>query len=486
MSQRIRVRYAPSPTGHPHIGNIRTALFNWLFARNNGGDFIVRVEDTDQERLVPGAVDSILEGLDWLNIDWDEGPRIGGPYGSYFQSERLELYDEAANRLISQGDAYRCYCTKERLDEVRKERQSQKFDTSYDQHCRGLGKSELESLQQTDLKPVVRFAMPSEGITMVDDLIRGKVEWQNHLLDDFIILKSDGFPTYHLAVVVDDHCMDISHVLRAEEWLSSTPRHINLYRTLGFDPPKFGHLPMILGPDRSKLSKRHGATSILEYRDDGFLSDAVKNFMVLLGWSFDDHTEVMTNEFLVNNFELKRVGKPAAIFDIEKLQWMNGLYIRELTADQLVDNVMPFLERDLDCGMLPVSRDYLLTIVPLIQERLKTLNDSADMISYFLEEYPKYDLDALCGKGGDRDITRDFLTLCSDLIMQLDDFTGTELERTLRGGCDNHGFAIRQAFGSLRVAITGRTATPPLFEIMEVMGRQRVIDRLQVALRQVS
>ena len=486
MSQRIRVRYAPSPTGHPHIGNIRTALFNWLFARNNGGDFIVRVEDTDQERLVPGAVDSILEGLDWLNIDWDEGPRVGGPYGSYFQSERLELYEEAANRLISQGDAYRCYCTKERLEEVRKERQSQKFDTSYDQHCRDLGKSELESLQQTDLKPVVRFAMPSEGITMVDDLIRGKVEWQNHLLDDFIILKSDGFPTYHLAVVVDDHCMDISHVLRAEEWLSSTPRHINLYRTLGFDPPKFGHLPMILGPDRSKLSKRHGATSILEYRDDGFLSDAVKNFMVLLGWSFDDHTEVMTNEFLVNNFELKRVGKPAAIFDIEKLQWMNGLYIRELTSDQLVDSVMPFLERDLDCGMMPVSRDYLLKIMPLIQERLKTLNDSADMISYFLEEYPKYDLDALCGKGGDRDITRSFLTVCSDLIMQLDDFTGTELERTLRDACDNHGFAIRQAFGSLRVAITGRTATPPLFEIMEVMGRQRVIDRLQVALRQVS
>lgn len=486
MSQRIRVRYAPSPTGHPHIGNIRTALFNWLFARNNGGDFIVRVEDTDQERLVPGAVDSILEGLDWLNIDWDEGPRIGGPYGSYFQSERLELYEEAANRLISQGDAYRCYCTKERLDEVRKERQSQKFDTSYDQNCRDLSKSELESLQQTDLKPVVRFAMPSEGITMVDDLIRGKVEWQNHLLDDFIILKSDGFPTYHLAVVVDDHCMDISHVLRAEEWLSSTPRHINLYRTLGFDPPKFGHLPMILGPDRSKLSKRHGATSILEYRDDGFLSDAVKNFMVLLGWSFDDHTEVMTNEFLVNNFELKRVGKPAAIFDIEKLQWMNGLYIRELTPDQLVDNVIPFLERDLDCGMMPVSRDYLLKIMPLIQERLKTLNDSADMISYFLEEYPNYDLDALCGKVGDRDITRSFLTVCSDLIMQLDDFTGTELERTLRDACDNHGFAIRQAFGSLRVAITGRTATPPLFDIMEVMGRQRVIDRLQVALRQVS
>tara|TARA_B100000745_G_scaffold271479_1_gene198863 strand:- start:229 stop:1689 length:1461 start_codon:yes stop_codon:yes gene_type:complete len=486
VSQRIRVRYAPSPTGQPHIGNIRTALFNWLFARNNGGDFIVRVEDTDQERLVPGAVDSILDGLDWLNIDWDEGPRIGGPYGSYFQSERLELYAEAANRLISQGDAYRCYCTKERLDEVRKERQQQKLDTSYDRHCLELGQSELETLEQSDLSFVVRFAMPTEGITQVEDLIRGNVEWQNRLLDDFIILKSDGFPTYHLAVVVDDHFMDISHVLRAEEWLSSTPRHINLYRTLGFDPPEFGHLPMILGTDRSKLSKRHGATSILEYREEGFLNDAVKNFMVLLGWSFDDHTEVMSNEFLVNNFDLKRVGKPAAIFDIEKLQWMNGLYIRDLTSDQLADRMMPFLERDLRDDIKPVDGEYLLRIVPLIQERLKTLNDSADMVSYFLEECPRYDLDMLYGKGGESDITSQFLDLCLEEITKLKNFTSSELERILRDACDNKGFSIRQSFGSLRTAMTGRTATPPLFAIMEVMGRQRVIDRLEAAVRKVA
>ena len=469
MSKRIRVRYAPSPTGQPHIGNIRTALFNWLFARNNGGDFIVRVEDTDQERLVPGAVDSILDGLDWLNIDWDEGPRIGGPYGSYFQSERLEIYSEAANRLISQGDAYRCYCTKERLDEVRKERQKQKLDTSYDRHCRELDQSEIEALAQSDLLPVVRFTMPTDGITELDDLIRGHVEWQNRLLDDFIILKSDGFPTYHLAVVVDDHFMDISHVLRAEEWLSSTPRHINLYRTLGFDPPVFGHLPMILGTDRSKLSTRHGATSILEYRDEGFLKDAVKNFMVLLGWSFDDHTEVMSNEFLVNNFDLKRVGTPAAIFDIEILQWM-----------------MPFLERDLQDDIKPVDREYLLRIVPLIQERLKTLNDSADMISYFLEECPQYDLDTLYGKDGDPDITSKSLDLCLKEITKLKNFTSSELERTLRDACDNQGFSIRQAFGSLRAAMTGRTATPPLFEIMEVIGRQRVIDRLEAAVRKAT
>lgn len=486
MSKRIRVRYAPSPTGQPHIGNIRTALFNWLFARSNGGDFIVRVEDTDQERLVPGAVDSILDGLDWLNIDWDEGPRIGGPYGSYFQSERLELYSEAANRLISQGDAYRCYCTKERLDEVRKERQKQKLDTSYDRHCRELDQSEIETLEQSDLLPVVRFTMPTDGITELDDLIRGHVEWQNRLLDDFIILKSDGFPTYHLAVVVDDHFMDISHVLRAEEWLSSTPRHINLYRTLGFNPPVFGHLPMILGTDRSKLSKRHGATSILEYRDEGFLNDAVKNFMVLLGWSFDDHTEVMSNEFLVNNFDLKRVGKPAAIFDIEKLQWMNGLYIRELTPHQLADLMMPFLERDLQDDIKPVDREYLLRIVPLIQERLKTLNDSADMISYFLEECPQYDLDTLYGKDGDPDITSKSLDLCLKEITKLKNFTSSELERTLRDACDNQGFSIRQAFGSLRAAMTGRTATPPLFEIMEVIGRQRVIDRLEAAVRKAT
>ena len=485
-AEKVRVRYAPSPTGEPHIGNIRTALFNWLFARHTGGDFIVRIEDTDQDRLVPGAVDSILDGLEWLGIDWDEGPRVGGPYGSYFQSERLPQYDQATERLIADGEAYRCYCSRERLDRVRKERQQQKLDTAYDRHCRDLTPEQRQHLEAEGGPSVVRFAMPTTGTTSFQDLIRGEVEWQNRLLDDFIILKSDGFPTYHLAVVVDDHLMEVSHVLRAEEWLSSTPRHVNLYRSLGYDLPQFGHLPMILGPDRSKLSKRHGATSILEYRDDGFLPEALKNFMMLLGWSLDDHTEVMSGDFMVENFALERVGKPAAIFDVEKLQWMNGLYIRELSSEDLAARMMPFLERDLARELLPVDRLYLLQIVPLIQERLKLLTDSAGMTSYFFEELPEYDSELLVQKGSDRPGALAGLEVCLAELENPPSFDHSVLESLLREKVEGSALSMRQFFGSLRVAVTGRTATPPLFETMEVLGRERVISRLKAAVARLS
>ena len=353
MGNEVRVRYAPSPTGMPHIGNIRTAMFNWLFARHHGGKFIVRIEDTDQERLVPGAVDGILDGLEWLDIDWDEGPRVGGDLGSYFQSERLPLYHAEAERLIQQGDAYRCYCTRERLTELRAEQERNKLALGYDGRCKHLSDSERRTLEGEGAPCVVRFSMPDTGITHLHDLIRDDVEWQNELVDDFVLLKSDGFPTYHLAVVTDDHHMGISHVLRAEEWLSSAPRHLQLYRALGYTPPEHGHLPMILGPDRAKLSKRHGATSILEYRDDGFLPDALRNFMVLLGWSLDDKTEVMPIETIIDNFTLDRVGKPAAIFDREKLSWMNGVYIRDMAPQAVADAMMPFLEKGLPSELLP-------------------------------------------------------------------------------------------------------------------------------------
>ena len=485
-AEKVRVRYAPSPTGYPHIGNIRTALFNWLFARHNGGDFIVRIEDTDQERLVPGAVDSILDGLEWLGIDWDEGPRVGGPYGSYFQSERLPRYEQAAESLILQGAAYRCFCSRERLDQVRKERQQQKLDTAYDRNCRDLTPEQLQDMEAEGGPSVVRFAMPVGGTTSVQDLIRGEVEWQNHLLEDFIILKSDGFPTYHLAVVVDDHLMEVSHVLRAEEWLSSTPRHVNLYRSLGYDPPQFGHLPMILGPDRSKLSKRHGATSILEYRDNGYLREALKNFMMLLGWSVDDHTEVMSGDFMVENFTLERVGKPAAIFDVEKLQWMNGIYIRELSPEDLAGRMLPFLERDLPPELLPVDRSYLLKIVPLIQERLKLLTDTAGMTSYFFEELPEYAPQDLVQRGSDRETTLTGLRGCLSELESAASFDHPVLESLLRELAEGSPLSIRQLFGSLRVAVTGRTATPPLFETMEVLGRERVLSRLEAAVARLS
>ena len=488
MSVPVRVRYAPSPTGNPHIGNIRTAMFNWLFARRNGGQFVVRVEDTDQGRITEGAVDHILDGLEWLGIDWDEGPRVGGPYGPYFQSERLERYHDAAERLIASGDAYRCYCPPERVTELRKEQARNRQRQGYDSRCRYLSDQERRAREADGCPSVLRFAMPQTGTTSVEDAIRGHVEWQNDLTDDFVLVKSDGFPTYHMAVVVDDHAMAISHVLRAEEWLPSTPRHVQLFRALGLDMPTFGHLPMILGSDRAKLSKRHGATSLMEYRDDGFLPEALINFMALLGWSLDGETEVMTTNTIRDNFTLERVGKPAAIFDLDKLQWMNGVYIRQTDDADLADRVLPFLERGYPASLLPIDREYLLRIVPLVQERLKTLADAPDMLSYFFEDSLAYDPASLIQRGMDSTGTLAAIVRAqSDLTLVPDpEFHHENLENILRASGKDLQLSGRQFFGALRSAMTGRTATPPLFEMMEVMGRERVLRRLEAAAEKLS
>jgi glutamyl-tRNA synthetase len=456
-------------------------MFNWLFARHTGGKFIVRVEDTDQERLVPGAVDNILDGLEWLGIDWDEGPRVGGEYAPYFQSERLQSYRDAAEDLVRKGAAYHCYCSRERLAQVREEQQRQKQSIRYDGHCRHLTDRQRRELEAQGGPSVVRFAMPATGITTVQDLIRGGVEWDNSLLDDFILIKSDGFPTYHMANVVDDHLMEISHVMRAEEWLPSTPRHLQLYQAIGITPPQFGHLPMILGPDKSKLSKRHGATSVLEYRDEGYLPEALQNFMVLLGWSLDDKTEIMSTDFLVENFELERVSKPAAIFDREKLVWMNGTYIRQLSTEDLARRVMFFLERELPQELLPVDWDYLLRIVPLVRERLKLLTDAPEMLAYFFQKDLEYDPARLVQRGMDRESTLSALGRAESELKHLDSLEPEALEGRFRAVGEELDLSPRQFFGALRVACTGRTATPPLFETMEVLGQERVLQRLKAA-----
>ncbi len=333
----VRVRFAPSPTGIPHVGNIRTALFNWLFARHEGGKFVLRIEDTDQTRLDPHALEAILESLRWLGLDWDEGPEIGGPYGPYFQSERLEHYRLAAEELIAKDSAYRCYCSPERLEQVRAEQMRRKEPPRYDRRCRNLSEAECKEEESKGIVPVVRFKTPLSGKTGFDDIVRGHVAFENETLDDFVLLKSDGYPTYHLANVVDDHLMEISHVLRAEEWLPSTPRHLLLYSALGYAPPLFAHLPMILGRDRAKLSKRHGAVSLLEYKRQGYLPEAMFNFLGLLGWSLDDHTEIISREEFVRNFSLERIVKNPAIFDVQKLEWMNGVYMRKKPEEDLVE-----------------------------------------------------------------------------------------------------------------------------------------------------
>ena len=487
MTEAVRVRFAPSPTGLPHIGNIRTALFNWLFARHHGGKFIVRMEDTDQSRLVPEAVDAILDSLDWLHIDWDEGPRVGGPHAPYFQSQRLEVYQKLAEELTDQGWAYRCYCTEERLSEMRKEQQREKKSTTgYDGRCRHLTPEERRSMEAECGPLVVRFAMPDSGMIGVHDLIRGDVEWQNELLDDFVILKSDGFPTYHLAVVADDHLMDVSHVLRAEEWLPSTPRHLHLYQALGYSPPQFGHLPMIFGPDRTKLSKRHGATATLEYRNDGFLPEAVVNFMVLLGWSLDDKTEIMQPELITRNFELDRVSKGAAIFDLDKLIWMNGMYIRQLSVRELAERLLPFLERDLPGGFRPVDLEYLLRIVPLIQPRIKLLSDAADLTAYFFMEELDYDSETLIQRGMDRESTKDALESALSELANIPRFEHQAMEEVLRAAAARLDISPRQYFGALRSAATGREASPPLFETMDVLGWDRVKLRIESAITRLG
>ena len=493
VAEPVRVRYAPSPTGEPHLGNIRTAMFNWLFARHHGGSFVVRIEDTDRERYVERAVPAILEALQWLDLDWDEGPvdkgaGSRGPYAPYVQSLRLPHYREMAETLLSKGAAYHCYCSPERLDQVRREKQRQKLPPGYDGRCRDLPVEERRRLDGLATRRVVRFRVPSEGTTRVDDLVRGEVTWENRLLDDFIILKSDGFPTYHLGVVTDDHLMEITHVLRAEEWLPSTPRHLMIYKALGWKPPLFGHLPMILGPDRAKLSKRHGADSALAYRDQGFLAEAAVNFLALLGWSLDGHTEVVNREELVSHFSLERVNRAPAVFNIEKLTWMNGVYIRSMAAEELAERLLPFLERPADEGGLPdeVARPldgaYLGRIIPLVQERIKRLDDGPELVSFFFEEPSVYDPAQLQPKGMDAAGTEAALTAASARLEALDAWTSDSLEGALRPLAEELGVKTGQLFGTLRVAVTGRTAAPPLFETMEALGRERSLQRMRRAL----
>ena len=482
MNDVIRVRYAPSPTGEPHLGNIRTALFNWLFARSNGGKFIVRIEDTDQAREVTGAQTAILQALRWLGIDWDEGPDLGGPHAPYTQSGRLDIYHEHVSRLLAEGHAYRCYCTPERLDQMRKDQQNRKQPPGYDRHCRDLTPEVIAMLSESGARGIVRFKMPLNGKIEFLDLVRGEMEFDAALLDDFVILKSDGFPTYHLASVVDDHLMDISHVMRAEEWLSSTPRHKALYDALGYPIPKIAHLPMIFGPDRSKLSKRHGATSVLAYREEGYLSDAMINFMALLGWSLDDQTEVIERNTLIGNFQLGRVAAAPAIFNVEKLDWFNGIYIRKLSVQDLRDQILPWLEQGLPESVdRPLDQDYVEAIIPLIHDRLKKLSEATELTSFFFEQQPRYNPLNVIQKGMLRDDTRVALGEIVVALNPLVQWDSSQLEDTLRALAKRLELTPGQLFGMIRVAITGRTAAPPLFQTMEVLGKERCMNRINAA-----
>jgi glutamyl-tRNA synthetase len=478
----VRTRYAPSPTGDPHIGNIRTALFAWLLARHHGGQFLLRIEDTDRQRFVESGVEAQMETLRWLGIDWDEGPDKGGPYAPYTQSERLDIYLEHAGRLLADGWAYRCYCSPERLDEVRKAQQARKEPPRYDRHCRDLSPDDRARREADGAPPVVRFKTPLLGETLTHDALRGDVSFANDTLDDFVILKSDGYPTYHLAAIVDDHLMEITHVLRGEEWISSLPRHVLIYQAFGWEPPVFVHVSRILGGDRAKLSKRHGAHAALTYRELGYLPEAIVNFLALLGWSLDDKTEIIDRETLVAAFDIGRLLPNPAVFNAEKLEWMNGVYIRNLSPESLAERARPFLEGALG---RPVDAEKLAQIAPLIQERIKTLTDVAEMADFFFTEGPlAYETETLLGKKSfAEEPARAAEALVSVIAAAegVDDWSHEALEGAVRPLADEMAVKAGELFGVIRVAVTGKTAAPPLFETMEVLGREASLERLRAA-----
>ncbi len=483
----VRVRYPPSPTGVPHIGNIRTALFNWLLARHADGAFVLRIEDTDQARLVPGATEKIIQSLRWLGLDYDEGPdpndpsRDIGDFGPYVQSRRLSIYREAVIDLIERGHAYRCYCTPEQLERDRIELRANRQPPRYKRRCRELPLAVREDNERQGLPSVVRFAMPPYGETTFRDAIRGEITFQNETQDDFIALKSDGYPTYHLANVVDDHEMRITHVLRGDEWVSSTPKHVQLYRAFHWQPPVFAHLPLILGPDRAKLSKRHGDASILDFRRKGYLPDPLCNYLALLGWSLDDKTEILPRDLLINAFTLERVVSNPAIFDVKKLDWLNGLYIRRLGPEEFARQLHVFL---LEFTELRPDFGFLVRVSPLIQERVKVLSDATELIDFFLQNGElKYDVKTLLSRRYADDPAAAGAALEDVLarLQTLDAWEQEDLEGAIRPLAEELGVKTGDLFGVLRVAVTGKTATPPLFETMELLGQQRTLERLRRA-----
>ena len=483
----VRARYAPSPTGDPHVGNIRTAIWDWLFARHSGGQFLLRLEDTDQSRSVPGSLERIMDSLRWLGLDWDEGPDVDGPYGPYVQSERLERYTEATARLIAQGDAYPCFCTPAELDEMRKAQQAAKQPPGYDGRCSRIDPAEAAARAARE-PHVVRFRMPNDGTTSFLDLLRGEITVENRLLDDFVILKSDGFPTYHLAHVVDDEAMRISHVIRGEEWLPSAPRHVRVVDALGYQRKTYVHNSVILGPDGGKLSKRHGARFVLEYAEDGYLPEAVFNYLAGLGWSLDDHTEIIPPARFVEVFEIERLSVTPAVFDKQKLEWMNGMYLRDdaLTPPaRLVELFSERLDRDLPpTAPRPLDRALVEALVPLVRERIKTLAELPAMVDFFFTgSVATPSRDALLGKPyrDDVEAARRALDGVLAFLEDAPSWDAPAIESRLRDAAEELGQKPGDVFMLCRLAITGRPVTPPLFESMALIGREACLERLRAA-----
>jgi glutamyl-tRNA synthetase len=476
-SPTVRTRFAPSPTGYLHVGTARTALYSYLYARRHGGVFVLRIEDTDVARNVAGGADEIADTLSWLGLHWDEGYRVGGPHGPYLQSERLDRYHTAVNALIAHGQAYPCYCTQEEIERRREAAAARGLPPGYDGFCRELTSAQISAYEAEGRKPVVRFRMPDEGETVVDDVIRGLIVFQNATLTDFVLLRANGMPTYMFAVVYDDLDMGVTHVIRGEDLLPATPRQIHVFRALGREePPRFAHLPLLVGADRKKLSKRRNQVAIEEYREQGFLPEAMVNYLALLGWGYDESREHFTLEELERVFSLERVSRNPAMFDDVKLEAMNGWYIRKLEPAELARRLVPFMER---AGRPDPDLELLTRAAPLIAERISRLDQAPDMLGFLLTDQVEPSPEDAAKVFTDE--SRGFLDAAAKVLRPLEPWTAEAIEGALRELAEEQGVKPRKAFQPIRLAITGRLVSPPLFESMELLGRERSLARLEAA-----
>ena len=476
----VRVRIAPSPTGFLHVGNARAALFNYLYARHTGGTFILRIDDTDVARSDQEYEDDVLAGLVWLGLDWDEGVGVGGPHGTYRQSDRLERYAEVAAQLLASADAYYCFCTPADLDERRKEAQAQGRPPGYDGRCRILDQAESTSRTDQGEAAVIRLAVPRPGATVFEDIVRDEVRFDHDAIDDFVLVRSDGSPTYHLASTVDDVDYEITHVARGEDLLSSTPKHILITRAMGGSVPTYAHLPLLFGPDGKKLSKRHGDVSLKAYREGGYLPEAMFNYLCLLGWSYEAETTLFTKNQAIERFDLAAVSKNAAVFDPEKLEWMNGVYIRELEPSDFLDRIVPFIEDDLGRELSGAERQQLATLGPLVQERVKLLTGVPEMMSFVLTTTLTYD-EKSWSKVMETGTTPSALDAAIERLAAVGEWKAVAIEAELRAMLGALELNARKGLQPVRVATTGSTVSPPLFETLEVLGREVTLDRLKAA-----
>jgi|TARA_B100000315_G_C14587727_1_gene594002 glutamyl-tRNA synthetase len=484
QSSKIRTRFAPSPTGAPHVGNIRTALFVWLFARHNKGNFILRVEDTDQSRAEQGSIKSILEALNWLGLDIDEGifkqGQEKGKHGPYTQSNRLKTYRDHAKKLVQAGHAFYCFCSQERLAVISELQKQEKKPPKYDGQCLNLKPEDVKKWLAEKRSAVIRMKVPQEGETSFKDTIKGNITVQNSTINYQVLLKSDGFPTYHLASVVDDYLMEISHVLRADEWIASTPKHVLLYQYFGWEPPEFIHLPIILGQDKSKLSKRHGAISILDYKKQGYLADAVVNFLALLGWNPKTNQEILSRDELIEQFDVSKINKNSPVFELQKLDWMNKQYIKEMSADK-IRKALHDIDGLSDEALVFFNKQYRFDkALNLIKDRLEKLSDFEDSVR-FLWDMPDYKADILVGKGLDKKQTKQNLEKALELIDRSDDLRQIFLDH-----CDKSNIKRGDMLWPLRVAITGMEHSPEVFASIEIIGKDESRERVEKAIEKVS